>query len=146
LSAREQRIYFLLQQAAHRLKKTADRSLLEDGGLTTAQAAVLRLVSESGDASQRELARTLRLNESAMTAMVGRLSRRRLIRRVRDPDDARSRRISLTEAGREALARSASAFAAINSTLDDALGATRIDRLATDLRAVIDAFELDQDR
>ena len=143
MSAREQRLYSLLQQAAHRLKKSTDRTLLDHGGLTTAQAAVLAILSQGDGLPQKEIARQLRLNESAMTAMIKRLAENRWIKRERDPDDARTRRIRLTRSGAEALARIERPFAAINDLLDRTLGRERTTRLAKDLRDVIEALEGD---
>jgi DNA-binding MarR family transcriptional regulator len=143
MSAREQRLYSLLQQAAHRLKTTADRSLLDSGGITTAQAAVLAILSDTDGMSQKELAQKLRLNESAMTAMIGRLAEKRWVKRVRDPDDARARRVHLTRAGRDAVGRIERPFGEINDLLDRTLGRERTNRFAEDLRDVIEALETD---
>jgi DNA-binding MarR family transcriptional regulator len=93
--------------------------------------------------SQKELAGKLRLNESAMTAMVGRLAEKRWIKRVRDPDDARARRVHLTRAGRDAVGRIERPFGEINDLLDRTLGRERTNRFAQDLRDVIEALETD---
>ncbi len=134
------RVFFLLQQAAHRLKKEADRALTEAAGLTTAQSAVLVIVASAGSISQKEIARQLRLNESAMTAMVGRLRKARLISRTQDPNDARTNLISLTPTGRKALDGARHAFAQINAKLDSALGRAGTSEFAQSLNSVIDVF------
>ena len=73
MSASKHRIYHRLQLAAHRLQKAADRAVMAAAGITTAQAAVLSIVAADGPVSQRNVARKLGLNESAMTAMIARL-------------------------------------------------------------------------
>ncbi|HEB90160.1 MAG TPA: MarR family transcriptional regulator [Deltaproteobacteria bacterium] len=143
-SASELRLFFLLQQAAHHLKREADRVLLDADDLTTAQAAVLLIVSGSRSITQKEVARKLRLKESAMTAMIGRLEGRGLLARVPDPEDARARLVSITPSGRKALDRARRPFAKINARLDAALGRAGAPRFARDLEAILDAFRRDE--
>ncbi len=139
-SAHELRVFFLLQQAAHHLKKEADRALLRADGLTTAQAAVLIIVSAARSITQKEIARRLQLNESAMTAMIGRLEERGMVTRAPDPHDARARLVRLTPGGRKALERARRPFARINSKLDAALGGSGTGRFARDLEAILEAI------
>lgn len=140
MSAHEHRLFFLLQQAAHRLKKQADRSLTSTGGLTVAQTAVLAIVAKAGQMAQKEIADQLQLNESAMTAMVARLLKSGHITRTRHPSDARAWQIALTPAGTTALANVQEPFSDINAALDTAIGKQRTAALARDLKAIIEAF------
>lgn len=71
----DQRLYFLLQRAAHRLRTTADRRCLAAAGVTTAQLGALFAVRDEPGITQQRLARALGLRESAVTALVGRLHR-----------------------------------------------------------------------
>lgn len=113
----ELRIYHRLQVAAHRLQKAADRGVMDTAGVTTAQAAVLAIVGGEPDATQRSIARQLGLNESAMTAMVGRLVAQQLLTRTRDPDDARSWKLELTREGDAALKALGPAFQSVNARI-----------------------------
>jgi len=140
MSSSEHRIYFLLQRAAHCLKKEADRNLLSAAGLTTSQAAVLMLVAESSHATQKTIAVKLQQNESAITAMTARLLRDGFVARTRDPDDARSWSLRLTPAGKKALGKLRKPFAEINAAMDGALGARSSGRLARQLRSIIAEF------
>lgn len=56
MAASDQKLYFLLQVTANRLKKRADSALNEAAGLSTAQAAALSIVSAKGPVSQRYVA------------------------------------------------------------------------------------------
>ena len=140
-SSSELRVFFLLQQAAHHLKKEADRTLLRAGGLTTAQTAVLVIVSGSDSMTQKEIAHRLRLNESAMTMMIGRLEDSGMIVRKPDPADARARLVRLTAAGRKALEKARRPFSEINLRLDSALGKPGVGAFSRKLTSIIEAFE-----
>lgn len=140
MSASKLRIYHRLQLAAHRIQKKADRALLEAADLTTAQAAVLAVVAAANGAAQREVARQLGLNESAVTAMAARLLGMGLLERVRDEDDARAWRLTLTKSGRAVLKRIEKPFGAINRKLESALDAEDLARLADALQRIAAAF------
>ena len=49
MNASKLRVYARLQRAAHLLSKAADRELLSVAGITTAQAAVLAVISENDE-------------------------------------------------------------------------------------------------
>ncbi|PWE17460.1 MarR family transcriptional regulator [Marinicauda salina] len=141
MSASSLRLFHKIQLAAHRLKKTADRALVEAAGITVAQAAVLTLVADRQPVSQKAVAAALGFNESAVTAMVRRLLADGLLERERAAEDARAWRLRLSAAGSEALAAARGPFndinAAIDSALretDDAAFAAALDRLAARFR------------
>lgn len=140
MSAAQYRLYHRLQLAAHRLKKAADRTLVGVEGLTAAQGAVLAVIAAEGRPSQRRVAAVLGLNESAMTAMVGRLMTLGAIERLPSPDDSRAWSLQLTETGLAALQRIETSFATINSELDTILDAAEADRLADYLARIEAAF------
>lgn len=141
MSAAEHRLYFLLQIAAHRLRTEADRALLDTAGVTTAQAAVLQLVASIAEPTQRKLADTLQQNESAMTAMVGRLTAAGLIVRAPHPTDGRAWILELTPRGEAALEAGRPAFNALNAALDSAIGSSKTAGFARTLRAITDALD-----
>lgn len=133
MSASKNRIYFLLQRAAHRLKTEADAALTEAGGLTTAQGAVMLIIARDGPVTQRHIAKTLAQRESAITEMATRLTKAGHITRVRSASDARAWELETTEQGRQALANMQSAFAGINAKLDAAIDSAELDQLAETL-------------
>jgi DNA-binding MarR family transcriptional regulator len=140
MSASKLRIYHRLQLAAHRLQKAADRELLAAGGVTTAQAAVLAIVAGAGATTQRDVARQLGLNESAVTAMTARLMRAGLMERKRDEADARAWRVTVTREGRAVLKRIEEPFGRINRTLDSVADGDDLTRLAGMLTRIATAF------
>ena len=73
MSASKNRIYFLLQRAAHRLKTEADAALSESGGLTTAQAAVMSIVAQDGPVDQINAKLDALFNDAEMAQLAERL-------------------------------------------------------------------------
>lgn len=135
MTARSSRFYHALQIAAHRLQKRADQALMKAAGISTAQAAVLAIVAGAPGMRQNQIASTLGLNESAVTAMVTRLVKQGLLFRTRSETDSRAFELSLAPAGEVALNATEAPFAAVNALLDETLGG-EIDTLAGQLRAL----------
>lgn len=99
----DQRLFFLLQRAAHRLRTDADRRCLAAAGITTAQLGALFAVRDRPGLTQRDLARALGLRESAVTALVARLTTAGLVARQAHPREHRAVVLELTADGAAAL-------------------------------------------
>jgi DNA-binding MarR family transcriptional regulator len=140
MSAQKARLYHRLQIAAHRIQKAADRAVFDAAEVTTAQAAVLAVVALHEPAPQRRVADELGLNESAVTAMVGRLLKLGLLDRVRDDEDARAWKLSVSEDGRAAMKRIDKPFRGINETIEKTLSEREIALLADCLARLAVAF------
>jgi DNA-binding MarR family transcriptional regulator len=78
---------------------------LDETGLTPVQYAVLQSVSNTPGADQRTLAATIGQDTSTIGGVVDRLETRGLLQRNASPGDRRVRLLTLTDAGRELLAR-----------------------------------------
>jgi DNA-binding MarR family transcriptional regulator len=89
----------LLWELNHSLEVTSGRmrSVL---GVTAQQRVILRIVGKFPRLSAGELSRLLRLDAGTVSATLGRLERRGLITRTRDPRDRRRVELGLTAAGR----------------------------------------------
>ncbi|WP_017593908.1 MarR family winged helix-turn-helix transcriptional regulator [Nocardiopsis potens] len=118
----DQRLFFLLQRAAHRLRTTADRRCLDAAGVTTAQLAALFAIRDASGLTQRRLAAALDLRESAVTALVRRLAEAGLITRRAHPDEHRAVLLELTEEGDAALRAARPAVDRFNAELRALLG------------------------
>lgn len=141
-AAQKLRFYHRLQLAAHRAQKAADRAVMDAAGVTTAQAAVLAVIRQGGGAvSQRDVSRQLGLNESAVTQMAGRLLKLGLIKRDRDPFDARAWRLSLSNDGLAALKRLEQPFAGINAVFDAVSDEEALTAFARALTRIADSFD-----
>lgn len=141
MSAKDERFFFLLQMAAHRLKTAADAALVEAGGLTTAQAAMMAIVRAGGTVTQREVATRLKQRESAVGAMAERLLKAGYIARTRAETDGRAWNLSATKKGLEAMDAMGATFAGINAMIDEAFPGRDMERAAKGLRRLIERME-----
>ena len=77
---------------------------LDPGGLQRVDYALLACLGQDGSHSQAELGRRIGIDRSDIVALVNRLEERSLVVRARDVHDRRRNTITLTAAGRRALA------------------------------------------
>ena len=119
MSASKERLYFLIQRAAHALKKHADARLKGVGGVTTAQGAMISILLDDGPRSPRQLADTLKQRESAVATMSERLIKAGYVVRRRSESDRRAWILEATERGRAAHDAMRAPFSEINAVLDD---------------------------
>jgi len=141
MNASKLRLYYRLQVAAHTVQKAADRVVSAAAQLTTAQAAVLTIVAAGDRVTQRDVAIGLHLNESAVTAMVLRLVKLRLLERTRSQDDPRAWHLSLSKRGRTALAASRAAFATVNGRIESQFSPREIERFVEYLNRLAATFQ-----
>lgn len=118
----DERLYFLLQRAAHRLRTDADRRCRRVAGVTTAQLGALFAMQEEPGITQQRLAGVLGLRESAVTALVGRLAAAGLVRRAPHPAEHRAVALDLTAEGTAALAAAGPMIDGFNAELRALLG------------------------
>jgi len=85
-----------------------------------------------------ELARRARLSKQTMTTMVRLLERERLVRRERDPDDARAFRIVLTAKARRFEPVAERTLAELGELARERLGELRLAALKVDLKEWIE--------
>lgn len=79
-----------------------ERSLLSAGvDLNFSQFLALKRLGEDGPMAPGELARCLNYNPGALTRLLDKLERLGYLERAPDPNDRRSLRLELTDAGRE---------------------------------------------
>ena len=84
------------------MKQYIQRKLREGGfDVTYEMLQVLGLLWRKSNVNQQEIANAVQKNKASITPIIDNLERRKLVVRVGDPSDKRSRIISLTPAGRE---------------------------------------------
>jgi DNA-binding MarR family transcriptional regulator len=99
-------------------------------GLSMAQFTVLNHFVRLGDGSNIvELARAFQVSKPSMGETVARLAEKQFVTIRPDPDDGRSKRIYLTDAGRSARERSIQAIGPDLAKLTDALGVAMLQDL-----------------
>jgi DNA-binding MarR family transcriptional regulator len=133
MSEPDDRLYFLLQRAAHQLRTTADRRLLAAAGITSAQLGALFAVHDEPGITQQGLARVLGLRESAVTGLVGRLGAAGLLAKGPHPTEHRAVVLELTDGGAAALDAARPEIDRFNAELRVLLGADGVTRTAADL-------------
>ena len=97
------RLFFRLYQCANILHKTGTRAV-EDEGLTTQQWAVLGALSRpeaEGGMSVGDLARYLMVSRQNLSGLISRMERDGHVHSTPDGRDRRSKRIQMTDTGRE---------------------------------------------
>ncbi|MEO9636030.1 MAG: MarR family transcriptional regulator [Parasphingorhabdus sp.] len=141
MSAKNLRFYSRLQIAAHALKKSSDRRMLEVAGVTTAQMSALAIIASEEATTQTRLAKELGLNDSAITAMMRRLIDLNLVERVRDDNDGRAWLLKLTSFGDEAARKAASITDQTSSKVDEMLGEKTIATVVAAMELIINDLD-----
>lgn len=90
---------YLMARAGGRAIRDLNRAL-QPLGLRSRHYTVLLVAADSAGRSQRDLSALLGIDPSAVVAIVDDLAREGLVRRDPHPDDRRTRRVVVTEAGR----------------------------------------------
>lgn len=92
-------INYLLTVTQHTVSQTFSERLAPFN-ITPGQYGVLNCLWQNGTATPKEIAQTLRLENSTISGVLDRMQKRGLIDRVVDPNDRRSVQVVATEEGR----------------------------------------------
>ena len=95
----DRRLFLMLDRTHAQLSKVIDKKLAASAGLKTAQSAALAYLGYHDECTLSELADGVGHNNSAITALVDRMSAAGLVERVRVLSDGRSRKVRLTSKG-----------------------------------------------
>jgi DNA-binding MarR family transcriptional regulator len=124
-----------VQRAARSLARTFDDAL-RPYGLTNGQFSLLMSLNRPEPPQMRAVADLLAMDRTTLTAALKPLERQGLLIIAIDPNDRRSRRLSLTEAGRKALAAAIPTWERMHAEIEANLPEGDPDRLRRDLRAL----------
>lgn len=124
-----------VQRAARALARRFDEAL-KPVGLTNGQFSLLMSLNRPEAARMRDVATVLAMDRTTLTANLKPLERRGLVSVAPDEKDRRSRRLTLTPAGRALLARALPIWTASHAALDELLSGSDMERLRQDLRAI----------
>lgn len=138
------RLYSRLQIAAQQLRKVTDRQLVEAAGITAPQLGVLTRVAAAKELNQTSLARDLRLNDSAITAMVKRLIGLGMLEKRRSETDSRAWVLKLTADGQSAIDRAGEQMLSINQKIDAEFGPGGLDNFVDELNRLIAICDAEQ--
>jgi DNA-binding MarR family transcriptional regulator len=131
---------FLLAKASQRFNDLLIAGLTEKGypEVRASYGSVLVPLFAEGDLRLGEIADRARMSKQAITGLVARCEEDRLIARVRDPDDGRAFRISLTARGRRLQAAAEATLAELDDEIVAMLGVRKRDALIEALEGVMD--------
>ncbi|HMA49805.1 MAG TPA: MarR family winged helix-turn-helix transcriptional regulator [Magnetospirillaceae bacterium] len=124
-----------VQRAARSLARLFDDAL-RPFGLTNGQFSLLMSLNRPEPPQMRAVADLLAMDRTTLTAALKPLERQGLLIIAIDPADRRSRRLSLTEAGRAALAAAMPVWERTHAELEALLPDGDPERLRRDLRAL----------
>ena len=136
------RLYFDLNRAQQNLRKLVDRIAVADIGVSSVQLAVLFLVREK-DRTPLEIATALNLDQSAVTGLMRRMLRSELIEQHPNPDDGRSRLVTLSDRGRSVTAHTADLLPSFNEALAGGFSKGEIEVIDRFLNRVAELTEED---
>lgn len=96
----ENHVGYLVQQISHLLEQLYNKNLINEG-LSISQARVIYLLYQNDGMTQSELQQDLLIKASSITKLIDVLAEKGLVIREVCPDDARIKKIYLTEEGRK---------------------------------------------
>ena len=108
--------------------------------LTTAQAAILYLVAARKNVMQKEIAKRLGQNESAVVAMANRLTRLGYLGRRRSDVDPRASMLNVTAKGMRELQVAKGPFRELDNMLDNVFSPAELDTMSLLLTRLVDAL------
>ena len=135
LHVRDTCLCLMLQQSARALARHFDE-VFRPLGLTNGQFSLLMSLNRPNPPTMGEVAALLAMDRTTLTAALKPLERRGLVGATADKDDKRARRLSLTAAGREMLARAYPAWEAAHRKIDAAVSPSRARSLRADLKRI----------
>lgn len=133
LEVRDACLCLHVQRAARALARRFDEAL-RPLAMTNGQFSLLMSLNRPQPATMRQVASVLAMDRTTLTAALKPLERRGLVEVAVDPADRRSRRLALTAAGRDLLARAVPIWRAVHGELERGLADP--DRLRADLIAL----------
>lgn len=96
------RMGFLLNRAAQKLRETMERALAPHG-LTGKDLGILLFIREKGALPQQEIGKCMHVDRTTMVDIIDDLEKRGLVERKSHPTDRRAHAIYLTARGKEIL-------------------------------------------
>lgn len=138
----DKRLFFLINKAKHRMFKFAEINCETRLGISVTQAAAIMMIGKSEGCLQKELAKVLGLNHSAVTGLVSRMIKNDLIIRKSCDDDGRASRLFLTKLGQEKYPQIRPLIQEINQKLTKGFSEDEIETVLRFLNNIVDDFKI----
>lgn len=136
----EQRLFYLLNKARHRVYKYADQHTEDNLGISITQLGALMLIHENEGCLLKDMASTLNLNNSALTGLANRMEANGLILRQPCPNDGRASRMYLTGLGKEKLSLTKPLIKQLNQAMTAGFSDEEIQTVVKFLNHLLTAF------
>lgn len=136
----EQRLFYLLNKARHRVYKYADQHTEDNLGISITQLGALMLIHENEGCLLKDMASTLNLNNSALTGLANRMEANGLILRQPCPNDGRASRMYLTDLGKEKLSLTKPLIKQLNQAMTAGFSDEEIQTVVKFLNHLLTAF------
>ena len=130
---------FNLRKAARAVTQFYDE-IMRPSGLRATQFSLLMVIRKAGTASIGELSERAVMDRTTLTRNLELLERERLVR-IQAGEDARVRKVSLTDTAHRRLAAALPYWEKAHAQMTRRLGPGRSDRLLADLSAAVTAAE-----
>ncbi|AOJ66835.1 MarR family transcriptional regulator [Burkholderia ubonensis] len=124
-----------MQRAARNLARIFDDAL-RPLDLTNGQFSLLMSLNRPHPPAMKDVASLLAMDRTTLTAALKPLERRDLVAIEPDPDDKRSRLLSLTPAGHRLLAKAFPVWQRTHAEIEQPFSPDEVDRLRDQLRAL----------
>jgi DNA-binding MarR family transcriptional regulator len=124
-----------MQRAARNLARIFDDAL-RPLDLTNGQFSLLMSLNRPEPPAMKEVSTLLAMDRTTLTAALKPLERRELVTITPDPDDKRSRLLSLTPAGMRLLAKAFPLWEQTHAEIEQPFAPGEVDRLRRHLRAL----------
>ncbi|MCG5072311.1 MarR family winged helix-turn-helix transcriptional regulator [Paraburkholderia tagetis] len=124
-----------MQRAARNLARIFDEAL-RPLDLTNGQFSLLMSLNRPHPPAMKDVSTLLAMDRTTLTAALKPLERRGLVSIAQDPDDKRSRLLSLTPDGHRLLAEAFPIWQRTHTEVEAQLSSSEVDRLRRQLRAL----------
>lgn len=132
---------YRLSVAANAVSQVIASAFEERYGLKSQEWRVIAVLAEDGERTQQGIVARTNMDKVTVSRAAHSLVEKGLVRRVTDPADARSRRLSLTAAGRRLYGKVAPEVLRLETRVLEGLGAREVERLHQTLRKIQQAAE-----
>jgi DNA-binding MarR family transcriptional regulator len=139
MSSRPPRLFLLVSQAQHRLRKATD-SALEPLGISTSQLPVLFLLEKNPGAMLKDVSEALRINASAITGLIDRMEAAGLVRRNPSDEDERAVHLFATPSGIAKAVAAKPIIARLNTRLIEDFSERDIATIGRFLNSILERF------
>lgn len=136
----DKRLFYLLNMARHRVYRVADQQCEETLDVSVTQLGALLVVAGNDGCQLKEVARSLNLNNSALTGLAGRMEQRGLLERRACEEDGRSSRLYLTDLGRQKIDSARPMIQALNDHMTEGFSDDEITVILRFLNRLVDEF------